>query len=47
MHEKVLESLREHTMEKNNFKKKKVNLLKYEQQKLYQNSKTRYVSKEK
>ena len=41
------ESLREHTMKIINFKKKKMKLLKKEQQESYENAKMCYICKEK
>ena len=44
---KFCESLREHVMKILNFKKKKINLLTNEQQKLYENAKIYYICNEK
>ena len=44
---KFYESLKEHAMKKINFKKKKMKLFTKEQQESYENSKIRYICKEK
>ena len=44
---KFCESLREHAMEKNNFRKKEMKLLTKEQQKSYEHTKICYICKEK
>ena len=44
---KFFESLRQHAMNTNNFKKKKVKLLTKEQQKSYENAKICYICQEK